>query len=473
MRVQRKRESLPKENILVLLVLLLLLSTFSGCIGQNSGRLILTPIKHTQEITNASAAVGWSINRNYRDAVSDAITMAKNKLGENQPVFAYVVFTSKPTVEENNETAEEIRSQLGPEVKMVGLTTKLGVMTNDGLHVGQNGSLAVLLVASRNITFGVGEVDLRNFTTPQEAGRTAIQNAIADAGSPQGAPDLVMFIGTTRRGEEMRILDGIAEVIGAETPVIGGNANDDKVTGLWTQITHKQSYRNGLILVAVYTDLKTGWGFETGYKLTDKRGNVTSSDGFLISEIDGQPALDVYDGWLDGELYKRLTAGEFDDENGNISFDKIKKFTLQNPIARVIRTEDGRTGHYTISPIPNSDDIKSKKLRVFAEIQQGWEIALYRGTWQTHMNRVETIPQDALDRAGLTPGEGMFCVMQFCNGLRSQIPAEEFTKIPAITDDILGGIPFIGAITGGEQGPLPEVGRNVNANLIECMIVVG
>jgi hypothetical protein len=271
----------------------------------------------------------------------------------------------------------------------------------------------------------------------------------------------------------MRILDGIAEVIGAEIPVIGGNANDDKVTGLWRQITHRRSYNNGLILVSVYTDLKTGWGFETGYKLTEKRGNVTISDGFLISEIDGQPALDVYDAWLDGELYQRLNAGEFDDDTGNISFDKIKKFTLQNPIARVIRTEDGRTGHYTISPIPNSDDIKSKKLRVFAEIQQGWEIALYRGTWQTHMNRAETIPEDAMDRAGLDPGEGMFCIMQFCNGLRSQIPPEEFTKIPAITDDILGGIPFIGAITGGEQGPLPEVGRNVNANLIECMIMIG
>ncbi len=456
-----------------LLILLLLIPAFSGCISQNSGKLILTPIKHSQEATNALAAVGWSVKSNYSEAASEAITMAKNKLGNNKPVFAYVVFTPRLTPEENNKTADEVRLQLGPDVKMVGLTTKLGVVTNDGLHIGQNGSFGILLIASNNITFGVGEVDLLNFTTPQEAGSTAIQNAIADAGSPQGLPDLVLYIGTTRRGEEMRILDGIAEIIGAEIPVIGGNANDDKVTGLWRQITHHRSYNNGLILVAVYTDLNTGWGFETGYKLTDKRGNVTTSDGFLISEIDGRPALDVYDEWLDGELYQRLNAGEFDDGTGNISFDKIKKFTLQNPIARVIRTADGRTGHYTISPIPNSADIQSKKLRVFAEIQQGWEIALYRGTWQTHMNRAETIPLDAMDRAGLDPGQGMFCIMQFCNGLRSQIPSEEFPKIPAITDDILGGTPFIGAITGGEEGPLPEVGRNVNANLIECMIIVG
>jgi hypothetical protein len=468
-----KLSFMVKKEIIVLLAGFLLLSSLAGCISQNSGKLILSPIKHSEETTPALAAVGWSIKNNYADAVTEAFDMAKAKLGNETPVFAYVVFTPRPTPEENNDTADEIRRQLGPEVKMVGLTTKLGVMTNDGLHVGQNGSLAILLVASKNITFGVGEVDLRNFTTPQEAGMTAIRNAIADAGNPENTPNLILYIGTTRRGEEMRILDGIAEVIGAQTPVIGGNANDDKVAGLWRQITHRRSYSNGLILVAVYTDLPTGWGFETGYKLTDMRGNVTISDGFLISEIDGKPALDVYDEWLNGELYQRLNAGEFDDEAGNISFDKIKKFTLQNPIARVIRTEDGRTGHYTISPIPNTDDIKSKKLRVFAEIQQGWEIALYRGTWQTHMNRAETIPKDALDRAGLNPGEGMFCIMQFCNGLRSQIPAEEFTKIPVITDDILDGIPFIGAITGGEQGPLPDVGRNVNANLIECMIVIG
>ncbi len=462
-----------KKGVVILSILLLSISSMAGCISQSSGKLNLIATKQSEKTSTSLAAVGWSIKNDYNKAVIEAIDMARSKLGNETPVFAYVVFTPRSTAKETNDTADEIRAQLGPDVKMVGLTTKLGVMTNDGLHIGQNGSIAILLVASKNITFGVGEVDLTNFTTPQEAGKTAMNNAIADAGNPENAPNMVLYIGTTRRGEEMRILDGIAEVVGAGTPVIGGNANDDRVPGLWRQITNRQSYSNGLILVAVYTNLKTGWGFETGYKLTDKRGNVTKSDGFLISEIDGRPALDVYNEWLNGELYQRLNAGEFNDGTGNISFDKIKKFTLQNPIARVIRTEDGRTGTYTISPIPNSDDIKSKKLRVFAEIQQGWEIALYRGDWQMDMNRAETIPKDALDRAGLSPGMGMFCIMQFCNGLRSQIPSEEFTKIPVITDDVLGGIPFIGAITAGEQGPLPEIGRNVNANLIECMIVVG
>ena len=160
-------------------------------------------------------------------------------------------------------------------------------------------------------------------------------------------------------------------------------------------------YENGLVLVAIYTNLKNGWGFETGYKLTEHSGIATISDGYLISEIDDRPALDVYDEWLNGELYEKLNEGEFNDETGNISFALIKQFTLLNPIARVLRTEDGRIGHYTVSPIPSTEDVASKNLRVFAEIQQGWEIALYRGTWQTHMNRVETIPNDALERAGL------------------------------------------------------------------------
>ena len=458
---------------LTIVIFLLILSIFSGCITQNSNELKLEPNKNNEKILTPYASVGWSIEENYKDAVSEAITMAKNGLGNESPRFAYVVLTSRVTQEDNNDTADEIRRQLGSDVKTVGLTTKLGVITNDGIHIGQNGSIGILLVASKNITFGVGEVDLDSFNSSEEAGRTAIKHAINDAGNLSYPPNITLYIGTTRRGDDMRILDGIADIIGDDSPVVGGSASDDEVSGLWMQFTHKKSYDNGLIVVAIYTDLGTGWGFETGYKLTDNTGIATSSDGYLISEINNRPALDVYDEWVNGELYQKVDAGEFDDENGNISFDLIKKFTLLNPIARVMRTEDGRIGHYTVSPIPNSEDVVSKKLRVFAEIQQGWEIALYRGTWQTHMNRVETIPNDALERAGIDPGEGMFGIMQFCNGLRSQIPEEEFEKVPAITDDILGGVPFIGAITGGEHGPLYEIGRNVNANLIECMVVVG
>jgi hypothetical protein len=462
------------KKIKLLISVFLFFSLYlSGCINQNSSELQLESNKNIENIINTKAAVGWSIAEDYKEAVSESITMAKNRLGNETPRFAYVVLTSKSSQEENNKTAEEIRKQLGPNVKIVGLTTKLGVMANDGIHIGQNGSIGILLVASKNITFGVGEVDLNNFNSSEEAGRTAITNAIIDAGNPTDPPDITLYIGTTRRGDDMQILDGIAEVIGADSPVIGGSANDDIISGLWMQFTHNKSYTNGLILVSIYTDLKSGWGFETGYKLTDNKGIATVSDGYLISEIDGRPALDVYNEWVNGELYQKIEAGEFNDENGNISFALIKEFTLLNPIARVLRTDDGRIGHYTVSPIPNTDDVKSKNLRVFAEIQQGWEIALYRGTWQTHMNRVETIPNDAMERAGLDPGEGMFGIMQFCNGLRSQIPEEEFEKVPAITNDVLGGVPFIGAITGGEHGPLYEIGRNVNANLIECMVVVG
>jgi len=462
-----------KINRLIISIIIFILISVSGCIEQDSSELQLESLKNNENILTTQAAVGWSTAEDYEDAVSESITMAKNRIGNETPQFAYVVLTPRSSQEENNKTAEEIRKQLGPNVKIVGLTTKLGVMTNDGIHVGQNGSIGILLVTSKNITFGVGEVNLNEFNSSEEAGRTAITNAIIDAGNPTTSPDITLYIGTTRRGDDMRLLDGIAEIIGADSPVIGGSANDDIVSGLWMQFTHNKSYTNGLILVTIYTDQKSGWGFETGYKLTDNKGIATTSDGYLISEIDERPALDVYDEWVNGELYQKIDAGEFNDETGNISFALIKEFTLMNPIARVLRTADGRIGHYTVSPIPNTDDVESKNLRVFAEIQQGWEIALYRGTWQTHMNRVETIPLDAMERAGLDPGEGMFGIMQFCNGLRSQIPEEEFEKVPAITDDVLGGVPFIGAITGGEHGPIYEIGRNVNANLIECMVVIG
>lgn len=60
--------------------------------------------------------------------------------------------------------------------------------------------------------------------------------------------------------------------------------------------------------------------------------------------------------------------------------------------------------------------------------------------------------------------------MAFCNGLKTILPKEEFEKVSAITDDTLG-VPFLGAVTAGEQGPIPGIG-NVNANIIESVVLV-
>lgn len=435
--------------------------------------LSLLPKQKVPTITaNPDAAVAWSTNSDYKMAISEAVSSAKTKLGAKPAHFAYVVYISE---ENHDQVIAEIRKQIGSGVKIYGHTSNT-IITNDKVIDNVPFAIGVLLVNSPNVTFGMGSVDQNKYPGNQasQAGKTAILAAIEDAEKdPSASPDMVLYMGTTMRGKESEILSGIAEVVGKEVPVVGGNAKDfgPKFKNNWRQFTDTKTYDSGLLIVAIYTDKKVGWGFEATFKLTDKSGTVTKSDGFRITEIDHQPALDVYDQWVNGEFYKKLNAGEFNSQEETVDFTLVKGFTLLNPIAKIVTGADNQIGQFATSPIPDEQDVKNKSITVYAQVDTGDKISLYSGTWQVAMNRVETIPSDALFRAGLKRGEGAFAVMAFCNGLKTVLPREEFEKVPAITNDTLG-TPFLGAITAGEQGPIPGIG-NVNANIIESVVIVG
>jgi hypothetical protein len=459
-----------KIKATIFLCSLLCLVFLSGCAQKEATQQLAPKQKNALSArTSSEAAVGWSKNDDYKVAISEAVSSAKNGLEGKTANFAHVIYISNT----NHEAIiDEIRTQIGPGVKIYGITSNI-IITNDRLIETDKFAIGVLLSASTDTVYGMGTIDLEQASSPEEAGRKTIQDAISDAGKELSEkPDMVLYMGTTKRGEENQILDGIAEIIGADVPVIGGNAKDfgPTFTNNWRQFTEDKTYSTGLILVAIYAN-NVGWGFDSTFKLTDKRATVTESDGFRISQIDGRPALDVYDEWVGGEFYKRLKAGEFNSDEEEVDFALVKIFTLSNPIAKIVRGSGGQIGHFATSPIPDAQDIKNKTITVYAQIVKGDEISLYRGNWQTAMNRVENIPQDALLRSTLKKGEGDFAVMAFCNGLKTLLPSEEFAKIPSITDEVLGGVPFLGAITAGEQGPLPGI-RNVNANIIESVVLI-
>lgn len=462
------------HKILALSLIAMIYFLGAGCSSQKSEFTMVANQKEdpapVSVLQDVESSVGWSTNSNFKEAVSEAVFDARTKLGEKNPTFAYVIYVSN---DQHEEIIEAVRNQIEPGVKIFGATSNL-ILTNDGIIEPKDFAIGVLLVASRTIEVGIGSVDLEKMSTPEESGKVAIEKAIEDSGKDPGTtPDMVLYMGTTKRGEENQIMAGIAEVIGKDVPVVGGNSEDfgPKLDNNWRQFTHEETYSTGLIVAAIYTENKVGWGFDSTFKLTDKKGIVTKSDGFRIVEIDNRPALEVYNDWVDGEFYNKLIAGDFQSDEEAVDFTLVKQFTLMNPIAKIVRGESGQMGHFATSPIPDEQDIKDKTISVYAQVVTGDEISLYRGTWETAMNRVESIPKDAQLRGDLNKGEGVFAVMAFCNGLKTILPAEEFQKVPAITSEVLGGVPFIGAITAGEQGPMPGIG-NVNANIVESVVIV-
>jgi hypothetical protein len=409
--------------------------------------------------TGRHAAEGWSTADDPRTAVQEAVAMMRARLGGKSPSFVLASFTALYNC---GATINALRAELGPDVKIHGITSVAGLMTNEGLHVGK--VVGVLGVADEGIQFGVGGVDPDQWPSLKDAGKAAILRAIADAGRlPNEKPNLILCAASMRRGGEMKLLEGIASVVGPDVPVMGGNAGDEKADHHWAQFSQNCTYRDGLVLTAVYSKRKLGWAFESGFRITDKTGIVTKSDGKTLYEINHRPALDVYNEWLNGRLLDYMrTHGPAE----------ISIFTVQYPLGKVLRGANGQVGYLISHPAPTQADIGPKTVPVYALIEQGSNIELVSESWQTNLNRAELAPSDALVRGDIPRDDAMFGMLFFCSGAYSFIPAAERSKLPLLVTNAIGDTPFLGMMTIGEQGYIPGVG-NVSANLVVSMVAVG
>lgn len=402
-----------------------------------------------------SVGYGWSVKNDVGEAVAEAVSMMNAMMTGTPPdwvtLFSTIGYNSE-------EVLEEMTNLLGDEVKIYGGTSCLGVMTKDGLHIGEVGSLAILGVTSPRIQFGVSGVSIEEVVSAREQGRKAILEAISDAGRTAEDPPQIVLI-TGNPGEEEEVLKGIEEVIGKDVPLIGGSSADNEIIGEWKQYANDRVYSTGVALTVIYTDLKLGWAYEMGYLRTANQGVATKSEGRTIYEIDSRPAAVVYNEWIGGKLDDVLETGG----------DVLLRTTFY-PLAKIVHGETGETYYISIHPL--SIELPEKSLTVFADIPEGTELSLFQGNWELLLNRAYTTPMQARTRGDISVEEAGFAIFTFCAGTMLAIPEDERAKIPLLVKNIMGETPFIGTFAFGEQGFLPGVG-NVHGNLASSMVTLG
>lgn len=420
------------------------------------------PVEAGPQTAGKRVACGWSTASDPREAVIEAARKARASLN-GEPVSYLLV---APTVHYDiTVILDEVKKQFGAAAKIHGVTSSIGVMTEEGFHHGPHGAVGLLAVAGgADVRYGVAGVKLSDFATLEEAGSEAMRRAIRDA-SPAGnvPPNIVLMTGTILRGDEAKVLAGIAAVVGENTPVLGGNAGDEVQDGKWRQFTRDDVFTDGLVLTAVFTERKIGWAFESGFRATDKEGVVTRSKDKTLYEIDNEPALDVYDRWLGGKLYDTIK---------NQGLSEAPMFTALHPLAKEIKGQQDQINYVVSRIVPSQESLVNKTMQLHVGIEQGSKIRLLSGNWQTMLNRAERAPHVAMIRGGIRQSQAEFGVMFFCKLASKVVPESELPKLPLLTRSALGDAPFLGVITIGEQGPLPGF-HAVNAHLAESLIVVG
>lgn len=381
-----------------------------------------------------TAQNGWSSNiESETKAVSEALKNIKLKSPKLVLFFATVDYKDPQAIVKG-------LLQKYPKAQIAGESSCVYVADNSGVHKG----LTVLAVE--------GDLDVAVESTEISGDGLAEGKKLANTIKTKlGTPSVIWMMGTP--GVEEGVLKGIMEVFGKDIKVFGGSAADNTIEGKWWIAHNDKILKKGVVLVAIKTKSKVGTAFASGYLASEYSGKVTKAKFRVIEEIDGKPAGDVYNQWLNGALTEDIKTG------ANI----LMKIAL-TPLAY-------KVGEYFISIHPEHIDPQTKAIYSFADVKEGETVYLIKGSEDILIKRPEVITKRAFLDGKLKKDEVAFAYFIYCAGTMLKIQ-NSISKAIDNLKDTLGDVPFIGAFTFGEQGLMPGFGL-FHGNLMSDITLVG
>ena len=398
-------------------------------------------------------ARGWSVNpAGGKVAIEEAIAMMRKTL-EN-PTFI-VLYTTAGYGE--REIAETLRNRF-PEAKLFGMNVYKGVFSTDGLHLGEKGSLAILGFAGGDLVFGVGAGEVCDGADVAALTESTIEDAVRDAGKTLSDKPAVILLGATK-GREDAIVAGIADTFAGDIPLIGGTHCDDAF-GQGVVLGNGALHKPGVIVGLIYSDAKIGASFSSGFVGKKKSGRITNGDGRLLKEIDGRPAQEVYREWA---------AGHFDDIDCSAQSVLVMSSAVC-PLAKAIQLSNGKLRYIPVRPWRFNPD---GSLNTGGDIHNGDTIYYVEGNTRALRKRAGVVTRDALVNGNIKIKDIAGGLHVYCGGAAKTLGLGEGDEAGKMVGEIqayMGGRPFIGGFTAGEQGTIPGYGY-FHGNLMSAMVV--
>ena len=351
-----------------------------------------------------------------------------------------------------------------PDAAVIGGTSCGGVMTEAGL--GGKGSIGLLLVDDPDGNYGSAAARIDG--DPADCAERALRQALSDADCEGELPELIWIYQTP--GQEEKVIAGLRRVVGERCPIIGGSSADNTVAGGWRQLGLEGPLQDGLVIAVLFPSGGIGFAFQGGYEPTGANGVVTRigynpgrdsgvvtvSSGREILAIDGEPAAEVYNRWIGGSLSNRLAEG------GNILIDTTM-FPLGIDSGKV---ED--VSHYLL--IHPDRILGNGGLSTFAAVEVGTRIYSMHGDRSRLVERAGKVASSASAVLSGGPENVAGALIVYCAGCMLAV-GDEMPKVSQAVAESLGGQPFVGCFTFGEQGFMLD--RNAHGNLMISAVVFG
>jgi hypothetical protein len=381
-------------------------------VGMLKGLGVVTP--RTPDLPRIGA--GASLKADTQKALDSAHSALR--LGGAAPSLVIAAYTCTHDAE---QVRKRLRELVPPDTPFVGVSSCRGVVANGKWHSSSK-SKALGLWAISDDRGDYGVVHIQDLGDPDDARRVIdAQQVVADkvTAATAGRPMPQFVLCFSALGFSEAVLKGIKSVVGA-VPVFGGTAADNELKKPyeWSQFSSEGGVsQNGVVLVLGWSSVEVACYMSSGFQPTEQKGVATRTSGSTILEIDGRPAMTVYDEWTraSGEVVVGLTTGSIDTTTEDIAGEL-------RPIG--VPLDDDDKEFRVLHPL--SVDSAAGSLTVGGWVAEGTNLTLLAAEAETLVNNIcevssALVKSDAQKRLGVDASgaveECLGAFMIFCGGL--------------------------------------------------------
>ena len=369
---------------------------------------------------------GFSENKDCIQATNEAIGQAIVGLGKTRGDLA-IIFT---TIEFAHPLVLKIANNLLGEIPILGCSS-LGIITNKGIF--KHGFAILLISLNQQIFFNIASVKDINKKTSLIAGRELGKELLYGCKDVHRNLSIIFSDGLISDGTSL--INGLQENLGKSFPLIGASASDNFAFTKTFQYFNKEVLTDSCCGLLFGGKINFGLGIKHGWKALGKIRYVTKSEGNIIKEINGEPAVKLYEDYFAKDTLELAK--------------ELRRISIFYPIGIYIQGEN----EYLLRNIISIKDDGS--LVTQGDIPQDSQIRLMIGTKDSCLAAATTSCEEA--KRNLGPQKTKF-VMVFDSASRFTLLGRQCIRELEIIKAVFGeNTPLIGIYTYGEQAPLKSI----------------
>jgi hypothetical protein len=325
--------------------------------------------------------------------------------------------------------------------QVIGCTTS-GEISSHGLSIN---SAVLGGIVSSGIDFEI--ITVQGLEKDSAAAGRQLAESFSDT------PRLVQIFSDGLTGNGCAILRGISGVLGNNIPVTGGAAGDNGDFKKTLQFGGGRIYSDAVCGIAFYGDFGLGVGVRSGWAPIGLPKQVTKAIGKVVYELNGEPALNVYERFLGPHAEKLPAIG------------------VEYPLGFMKHSRGRYPEDDYVLRASMSVNQQERSIKFAGEIPEGAMVNLTCGDKTSILEAAGAAAREAISAIGMMKPNVIFCYS--CMARRIVLGSRTAEEIARVRAEFGPEVPIIGFYSYGEFCPIGPPAVNCLHNESITLSVLG